>query len=222
MWSLPPFPELSKASGIHLVDFQACNFGSARPKWTRLLCNFPELLALQGPCSGKHKEWQPGLLHQPWGLHHSGSWHFATAEEAEYPKELCQAVLAAVRKALARSTSTPAPLPGVDPKPKKRKPKLTSEEKAKNAARRAAMGLQSRGTPLPPLVGEWARVETRAVPQEALQHWSLAPGRLTLDTTVLGLKLKKGDKFFGLQPRTGTQGVAAGPWLQGSWTALGR
>ena len=59
LWFVPAFQDLCRHAFI--VDFQACMFGSPRPKWTRLVhgpTNF--LSALHRVCDGAH-------VHAPWG-----------------------------------------------------------------------------------------------------------------------------------------------------------
>ncbi len=62
------------------VTFHACMHGGQRPKQTTLAGDIPELMGLEATCDGQH-------THLAWGKTSKG---FATAEEAEYPTELCK------------------------------------------------------------------------------------------------------------------------------------
>ena len=78
------------------VDFQACAWGARRDKWTRLRCSGQGLLHLAKRCPGVG----PGHRHAAWGFSTEtrGSWRFATAQEAEYPDALCEAVAEALSR----------------------------------------------------------------------------------------------------------------------------
>ena len=81
------------------MDFQNCQHGGRRPKWSRWVTNVPELGVLRASCDGLHE-------HLPWGVSQVGrSWSFATQEEAEYPELLCKRAAAAIAKAATRSKS---------------------------------------------------------------------------------------------------------------------
>ena len=65
-------------------------FGSTRKKKTSLVTNAKCFEALEVKCDDQHK-------HAQWGVKWTeGHWKFATAEEAEYPKELCNAMAKAI------------------------------------------------------------------------------------------------------------------------------
>jgi len=97
LWSLPRYKQLLLDKRIFVVDFQACMFGSDRPKWTRLVTNCAEIAELAVKCDNSH-------IHSEWGVvqQQTGSWKFRTADEAEYPAILCEAVAAKVAKAAVR------------------------------------------------------------------------------------------------------------------------
>ena len=72
------------------VDFQACRYGSRRPKWTRFRCSSSCLMPLAGPCPGESNS----HVHEPYGAKRvDGAWTFATSEEAEYTVSLCDAIV---------------------------------------------------------------------------------------------------------------------------------
>ena len=62
------------------TSFHACMHGGQRPKQTTIASDVPELMELEATCDGQH-------AHLPWGRTEKG---FATAEETEYPFELCR------------------------------------------------------------------------------------------------------------------------------------
>jgi hypothetical protein len=84
LWSFPEYQSLLQLGFID-VEFQHCKWNNDEPsrnKWTRIRTNDHALLALQGPCHAGHQ-------HLPWGR--KGA-EFATAQEAEYPMTMCEAV----------------------------------------------------------------------------------------------------------------------------------
>ena len=76
-----------ESSGSHFIeDHQACAYGSARPKWTRLTANFPQVHTICLIFPQNHQ-------HAPWGVLQRGSKRvFATSLEVHYPKKLCEAI----------------------------------------------------------------------------------------------------------------------------------
>lgn len=76
---------------------QACAYGSGRPKWTKLMANFPEIEQISGVCDGKRK-------HQPWGYSFvDGKRVFATSLEVHYPLALCSKIANTIALALQKS-----------------------------------------------------------------------------------------------------------------------
>ncbi len=148
LWLLPCYAELVKRQGIRSVDFHACRWGSRRDKKTSFLTNMDQLECLRLQCNHKKEE------HAPWGLRWDKSWQFATAEECEYPAELCQAVA----KAAAQATAAPPP----DRPPARRKQR--SRHGPLQAAERAAVGRQSRRHPRPESVPDRKPVSEIPVP----------------------------------------------------------
>ena len=83
---MPSLRSLAGDPDVSWVRFVHCAYGGRRPKHTKLLTSLPCLGALWADCPGDH-------AHAPWG--HFGpdsSWIFRTAEEAEYPEQLCERV----------------------------------------------------------------------------------------------------------------------------------
>ena len=80
-------------------------WGSKRDKQTSFVTNRKALSILQRKCNHQPHE------HEPWGVNRShGEWFFATAEECEYPKELCEAVATALAKAMRIPDPKKAPV----------------------------------------------------------------------------------------------------------------
>lgn len=120
-------------------------FGGARDKWTTLLTNIDEFQALALTCDKKHAPRGPdGALHKPWGLTHQGGWGFATAEEAQYPRGLCQAIAKILAKKLYKYV-TPLDSQSSDDEAEREK-KSTSARKlwgtAKSGISRTDSGIQ--------------------------------------------------------------------------------
>ena len=64
----------------YYATFHTCMYGGLRAKSTTIAANFPEILELSVECDRQH-------AHLPWGKTAQG---FATAEEVEYPLQLCK------------------------------------------------------------------------------------------------------------------------------------
>lgn len=64
----------------YYASFHSCMFGGQRPKSTTFAANFKEILELTGECDRQHP-------HLAWGRTAHG---FATAQEVEYPLQLCK------------------------------------------------------------------------------------------------------------------------------------
>ena len=62
------------------ATLSACMYGGGRPKSTTIASSIPEITALQVECNNQH-------AHLPWGRTPHG---FATADEVEYPLQLCK------------------------------------------------------------------------------------------------------------------------------------
>ena len=84
MWSTSWFRKLIKRKKLFPISFQACMHGSMREKWTTFYTNHSGFSSLSLVCDSSH-------AHLPWGVdRRSEGWRFNTAEEAEYPAELCE------------------------------------------------------------------------------------------------------------------------------------
>ena len=82
-WELPPVVELRKDPRMQDNDMQNCMHGSERDKWSRWLATKHLLVPMQLKCDNSHS-------HKAWGFLPGPGWHFATAEEAEYPDAMCE------------------------------------------------------------------------------------------------------------------------------------
>ena len=80
LWHIPAYRDLLQFAWF--INFDSCMHGGRRLKHTSLLTNVPHLSALSVSCDGKHE-------HLPWGVLDG---QFATAEEAAYPKQLCESI----------------------------------------------------------------------------------------------------------------------------------
>ena len=146
----------------HLLDlgwtdvvFQHCRWSKSRPmraKWTRLRTNTPQLQILSGPCTQGH-------IHLPWGQSQPGV--FDSAGEAQYPVEMCEAIIDTVQSVLSAR--------GFTFNHKRSQSVLIDENPHKR--RRTAGGKQPRGTKLPELITEFKKVikmsRLEAIAQEA-------------------------------------------------------
>ena len=95
-WSTTPWLDREHQARDCAQCHQACAYGSARPKWTKLVANFSEIEQVNGICDGKHQ-------HEPWGYEFkNGKRVYATALEVHYPVALCAKVAATIALALQR------------------------------------------------------------------------------------------------------------------------
>ena len=87
-WFTTSWVEMDCLPNLYIADHQACAYGSMRPKWTRLVATFPEVLQICDVCPQNHK-------HAPWGRVGSKNSKrvFATSLEVHYPPELCAAIV---------------------------------------------------------------------------------------------------------------------------------
>jgi hypothetical protein len=138
LWSIPPWSQLTSDPHFEPVDFQNCMFGGSRDKWSRWLCTRGHFSHLALECDRNH-------THLPWGFNPGGSWSFATADEAEYQLQLCEAVADVVEQH-ARSMNIAMP-------PKSMQQQLQPGQQLFSL--RAAAGKLPRGMSLPPLLSEF-------------------------------------------------------------------
>ena len=85
LWLMPEMRILLADRAANMVVLTACMWGSRRNKKTGIFTNIPGISDMGIPCDGKPE-------HLPWGIRYSGGWSFATAEECEYPIEMCMAL----------------------------------------------------------------------------------------------------------------------------------
>ena len=98
LWYLSDFAMLALEASVHKVSFHACMWGAKRAKRTSLLTNMEAMRDMAKECDGQHE-------HLPWGVRWKDGWSFATAEECEYPAQMCTAI--ASRAAAHASLSRP-------------------------------------------------------------------------------------------------------------------
>ena len=168
MWKIWYFAQLLAKPGVFVIDLQACMFGSTRPKWTRFVTNCPEFAAMGKHCDGSH-------THATWGVQKdrgANKWSFKTAEEAEYPAEMCRALAACVARAAVRCGHTAYAYD--------QQPDLSSAPV--NKRMRIGAGVQARGASVPQLVSEYKNIITVKVTREvfaSLKVGTLAPSKLS-------------------------------------------
>ncbi|CAE7837068.1 gpt [Symbiodinium sp. CCMP2592] len=105
---------------LHTVDYAQCMLGGARDKVSRLLTSMQALCPLACECDKKH-------THLPFAVARAaGRWTFATASEAEYPPQLCDAFCRLASNSLP---SCPTPLPRPTVRQSRRAPQLIPEFK---------------------------------------------------------------------------------------------
>ena len=185
MWHLPYMVRLLELPGALDTDLTACNFGGRRPKRTRLRSNVPGLQALAGGCSGAHPNRHGDDLHAPWGFGRAGS--FATAEEAEYPEELCRRVL----EATFGVSGGAAELPGASPAAASSLADArTDPNKRLKHLRAAGAGRQARGRPSLQVLPEHksvAQVVIRTQDElQAARAWALSKSRRLASSASFG------------------------------------
>ena len=132
------------------VVFENCMFGGLRDKKSRLRVKGfdPRRLALRCLGADSHPprftetDGSP-VLHAPWGMTRGGGgWDFATADEAEYQPELCDAIADAVSERHGVDDFCVAPQPIVGARQNALKPEVVAKGK-----RLVAEQVRSRGGP---------------------------------------------------------------------------
>ena len=174
-WEIPFVIPLLEHKLIFVADFQACVWGSKRPKWTRIISNHPAILQLCGTCPGDH-------VHLPWGYTiRDGKQAFATSEEAAFPDALCSQ-LADISVSIAVDLGFALGL-----KLDRDAPVLITD---KGAA--IASGIQPRRNPELSLVSEFKSIQELRVPPGLVAKVSESfPGAAA--SRVLRLFKKEGD-----------------------------
>ncbi len=84
--------QFSPYSGI----FQACMYGSSRPKWTRIVATFKEIQSLSVACNNQHEHAAWGKTFHP----ETGVEVWATSLESRYPQKLCVAIVHVILQVL--------------------------------------------------------------------------------------------------------------------------
>ena len=178
LWQFPAWAAL--AARHSFVTFDSCRHGSQRKKATAFLTNSELLHCLSGPCPGCPQ-------HLPWGKQRGS---FATAEEAGYPKLLCERIISCVDKSAAARGIAPERL-----------------APSKLSASRAGGQLQPRGRKFPPIISEFAYTVSVASAEAPplngkhclAQTWQGVPeGAKLLRESVErgGSRLPDGSKFY--------------------------
>ena len=137
------------APALHQVIFDHCCYGSKRKKSTKLLVNDECFAALAQLCPGDHE-------HEPWGFQPQFGW--ATAQEVEYPHDLCKAIATHVSELLLQLGAI---APASD---------LLSSKPTLALASRVATGTQPRGKRLKPLMSEHAHIVRITGPRSILEQ----------------------------------------------------
>ena len=153
-WLFGKMPSLRARTDVEVVDFQACMHGGDRDKWSTWMCSRGLLSSMRLKCDGSHQ-------HKPWGfVQGSSDWQFATAQEAEYSKQLCDTVAHLVlEKCVLMGAVEPAvTISGV----------LSSDQA--NMLARSRNHKQARGRKIPPLVSEFKCVEEYLTKPAETQH----------------------------------------------------
>lgn len=138
LWSTKFFKHLIDSEYLHEVTFQQCMWGSSRNKWSTWYVSHPCFDELALLCDGSHE-------HEGWTIRKvNGRWHFATADEAEYPQELCNKVSDIILQVAIDAGGQQLQTPPKQPKTKNLQ--LTM----------AAAGRQPRGDKFPAIIPEFA------------------------------------------------------------------
>eukprot|EP00435_Cladocopium_sp_Y103_P002245 s2809_g1.t1 len=93
-WKVPYIVDLVEDLGGYDLVFDSCCHGGSPKKSTKFWCTTPLFLGLEAQCDGTHvhKTWAPTVV--------NGVVQYPTAEEAAYPKLLCQRLAESFRAAL--------------------------------------------------------------------------------------------------------------------------
>ena len=124
---------------MHAVYFHHCMYNAPRKERTKLLCNHSTFTGFALDCTGDHE-------HLPWGRQHN---KWPTSLEVEYPHALCVAMARLCKRLVLQNSvqDVPAQLLGDD-----------SVSLVQSS--RAALGKQSRGKRLRPLMREFAGIHS--------------------------------------------------------------
>ena len=197
MWAMPAMQRLQRG-GAFFVHYQQCAHGGQRDKWSSWLCSLPSLATLGLVCDGKHD-------HLPWGVSRastssssSPSWRFATADEAEYPRVLCERTAALLRARAVALGMVPPPLSLANTQ--------ALDYDGRRLLGRAEVGLTPRGQRVPPVVPEYKALRSLTLTAPQLAHLGL-PGTNTASDLP---DVPAGSRILGRQAVKGVQGSADG------------
>ena len=178
MWLMPSFVRLIAMTGAHFVVYAACMQGGTRDKQSAWLTCSPQLDALEVQCDQTHD-------HEEWTW--SPEKKFSTAEEAAYPRLLCNsAAQCVVNIAISKG----------HPRPPQALSEVLHSDKTPGMAK-AFAGKQHRGRKQPALIPEYLEtrevLSTRSALAEAkldnnklVQEWQAVPaGSKLLRTEVI-------------------------------------
>ena len=177
LWQLDPYAALVEQSSK--VCLQSCAFGGSRPTWKAFLTSMPQLLCLGLSCPGNHQ-------HAPYGRKRlpDGQMHYATSEEAVYPRGLCHQLVQVISRTLH--------VPILD---------ITSKPSCASLVQ-AAAAHQTRGHTRPTVVSEFSHVvdlELPSLPQvNAKQRLRHAVRHVPAGSKLLMYSLKgvEGNRSF--------------------------
>ena len=146
VWVLPGFVRILALPSTSQAKFHQCMHGGRRPVVRRWVSNFKSITLLNAVCDESHE-----LPHGPFGaVKIDNKWSFKTADEAAYPRPLCQkAARIIVEELIAKGyQAVPLSLDEVDSAPAFKRPRV-----------KALKGGFTRGNRLPPLVSECKEVK---------------------------------------------------------------
>jgi hypothetical protein len=153
LWEFPTYKKLL-SEGCFDVCLQNCKFSVGTPsraKWSRFRTNIESLKALAGPCRLEH-------AHLEWGRNVDGS--FVTADEAAYPRPLCQHLANAIVSHLHSKAAGPFS-----------QIHLASLQSFDTHKKRRLVGFQQpRGNKLPSLISEFSEIVVLE-PNSELTKW---------------------------------------------------
>ena len=141
LWMIPYLLDLQRTYPLYVTDFQACMYGSMRDKWTRIVASFEEISQMDVSCDRSHKHLGLGFTTDA-----QGRKIWATAEESQYPRKLCIALVQIVLQVASNK--------GVRLRPNCLHD-ITGHPLLAAKHSQMATGLQPRGNKVPPLVPDF-------------------------------------------------------------------
>ena len=133
--------------------FQACMYGSSRPKWTPFIASFQEIQRLSVSCDDNHQHAAWGKTFHP----ETGLQVWATSLEARYPQKLCVAVVHVVLQVLHSQgiQLLPESLSAIADSPMHRSQLMS-----------IAINKQPTSGKIPPLIPDFSRVQVVSIPTD--------------------------------------------------------